>query len=87
MRGFKEETIMKPKTCAAIAAFLVLLILGFLIWSLSAPDPRPRSQGFQSEQERTEIRAKMAHHGILSAILDRETGETYFMRDGQKCRL
>jgi len=78
---------MKPKTLAASAAFLILLTLGFLIWSLSAPDPRPRFQGFKSEQERSEIRAKMAHHGILSAILDRETGEAYFFRDGVKCRL
>ena len=71
----------------AIATFLVLLILGFLIWSLSAPAPRRRSQGFKSETKRTEIRAKMDHHGIYTAILDRETGAAYFYRDGMKCRL
>jgi len=73
------------RALTASAVFLILLTLGFLIWSLSAPDPR--SHGFQSEKERTEIRLKMAHHGILSAILDRETGEAYFVRDGVKCRL
>jgi len=75
------------RALTTIAAFLILLYLGFLAWSLSVPNPRPRSQGFKSEKERTEIRAKMAHHGILSAILDRETGEAYFFRDGVKCRL
>jgi len=76
------------RTLTAIAAFLILLFLGFLIWSLSAPDPRPRSQDFKTEQERAEIKARMARHGINSAILDRETGERYFYNSkGQKCRL
>jgi len=75
------------RALTAIAAFLILLYLGFLIWSLSAPDPRPRSQGFKSEKERTEIRLKMDHHGIFTAILDRETGKAYFVRDGERCRL
>ena len=78
---------MKFKTLNALAAFLILLILAFLTWSLSAPDPYPRAGGFKTEQERTEIRLKMDHHGIFTAILDRETGKAYFMRDGVKCRL
>ena len=75
------------RVLTAIAAFLILLTLGFLIWSLSAPDPYPRAGGFKTEKERTEIRVKMAHHGIFTAILDRETGEAYFVRGGVKCRL
>jgi len=82
---FEEETIMKPKTCAAIAAFLVLLILGFLIWSLSAPDPRP--QGFKSEKERAYVAGRHRHHGIFMSRPNYETGEAYFIRDGVKCRL
>jgi len=78
---------MKPKILAAIAAFLILLILAFLIWSLSAPAPYPRAGGFKTETERAFFRAKLAHHGIFTAILDRETGEAYFVRDGVKCRL
>jgi len=76
---------MKPKTCVAIAAFLILLILGFLIWSLSAPDPG--SQGFKSEAERAYVAARHKHHGIFMSRPNRETGETYFIRDGVKCRL
>ena len=75
------------RAMAAIAAFLILLILTFLTWSLSAPAPYPRAGGFKTEKERTEIRLKMDHHGILSAILDRETGKAYFVRDGVRCRL
>ena len=75
------------RALTAIAAFLILFILGLLIWSLSAPAPYPRAGGFKTEQERTEIRLKMDHHGIFTAILDRETGKAYFMRDGVKCRL
>jgi len=75
------------RTLTAIAAFLVLLILGFLIWSLSAPDPRPRSQGFKTEAERAYVTARHKHHGILMSRPNYETGEAYFMRDGVKCRL
>ena len=79
---------MKPKTCAAIAAFLILLILDFLIWSLSAPAPRPRSSGFKTEQERTYVAGRHNHHGILMSRPNYETGETYFVNSkGQKCRL
>jgi len=78
---------MKPKTCAAIAAFLVLLILGFLIWSLSAPDPRPRFQDFKTEQERTYVAGRHNHHGILMSRPNYETGEAYFMREGKVCKL
>ena len=78
---------MKLKTCAAIAAFLVLLILGFLIWSLSAPDPRPRFQGFKTEQERTYVAGRHNHHGIFMSRPNYETRETSFMRDGKVCKL
>ena len=78
---------MKTHILASIAAFLILLILGFIAWSLSAPAPYPRAGGFKTEKERTEIRSKMAHHGIFTAILDRETGEAYFFRDGKVCKL
>jgi len=82
-----EEMIMKTKTLTAIAVFLILLTLGFLIWSLSAPDPRPRSQGFKTEKERAYVAARHRHHGILMSRPNYETGETSFMRDGEKCRL
>ena len=75
------------RALTAIAAFMILLILAFLIWSLSASDPYPRAGGFKTEQERTEIRLKMDHHGIFTAIFDRETGKAYFVRDGERCRL
>ena len=75
------------RAMAAIAAFLILLTLGFLIWSLSAPAPHPRAGGFKTEKERTEIRLKMDHHGIFTAILDRETGKAYFVREGKVCKL
>ena len=78
---------MKPKTLAAIAAFLVLLILGFLIWSLSAPDSRPRFQSFKTEQERAYITARHKHHGIFMSRPNYETGEAYFMREGRVCKL
>jgi len=75
------------RALTAIAAFLILLYLGFLIWSLSLPDPRPRSQGFQSEKERAYVAARHRHHGIKMSRPNYETGEVYFMRDGEKCRL
>jgi len=78
---------MKPKTCAAIAAFLVLLILGFLFWSLSAPDPRPQFQGFKTEKERAYVAGRHNHHGIFMSRPNYEIGETYFMRDGKRCKL
>ena len=78
---------MKPKTCAAIAAFLILLILGFLVWSLSAPAPRPRSSGFKTEQERTYIAGRHKFHGIFMSRPNYEIGEAYFMRDGVRCKL
>ena len=73
---------MKPKTLATLAAFLILLILGFLIWSLSAPDPRPKSQDFKTEKERVYFAAKLKYHGISSSVRNYETGEVYFYRDG-----
>jgi len=75
------------RALTASAVFLILLTLGFLIWSLSAPDPYPRAGGFKTEKERTEIRLKMDHHGIFTAIFDRETGKAYFMRAGTRCKL
>jgi len=75
------------RTLTAIAAFLILLYLGFLIWSLSAPDPYPRAGGFKTEAEREYVTARHKHHGILMSRPNYETGEVYFMRDGQKCRL
>ena len=75
------------RALTAIAAFLILLILGFLIWSLSAPDPRPRPQGFKSEKERAYVAARHKFHGIFMSRPNRETGKAYFVRDGVKCRL
>ena len=75
------------RALTAIAAFLILFILGFLIWSLSAPDLRPRSNGFKTEAEREYVTARHKHHGIKMSRPNYKTGEVYFMRDGKVCKL
>ena len=75
------------RALTASAVFLILLTLGFLIWSLSAPDPYPRAGGFKTEKERAYVAGRHKFHGIKMSRPNYETGEAYFMRDGQKCRL
>ena len=65
----------------------ILIILCFIAWSLSAPAPYPRAGGFKTEKERAYVTARHKHHGIKMSRPNYETGEAYFMRDGQKCRL
>ena len=75
------------RTLTAIAAFLILLYLGFLVWSLSAPDPRPQFQRFKTEKERAYVAGRHNHHGIFMSRPNYETGEAYFMREGKVCKL
>lgn len=76
------------RTVSGILGFALLvgimMALGF--WLLPDPPP-PRAHPVLTDADRRYVTARMKFHGIEHAELDEATGERYFWRDGERCRL
>jgi hypothetical protein len=69
-----------------LVALLLIAVLYFgTIWWMNQP-PIPSAIKL-TEAEKAWIEARHKYHGIWASIYDPETGESYFYRDGKKCRL
>lgn len=73
-----------------VKLFLILLLAFVYVlfaWWVMTPPPERRLPVQPTEAEKRYIEKRHKHHGIVSSVCDRETGECYFYRNGQKCKL
>jgi len=74
----------------AKVSIMLLFLWGYWMllmwWTEPAPPPPPSRPEF-SDEERAYVTARLKYHGIERAELDQATGERFFWRDGQRCRL
>lgn len=70
---------------AFIAFCVVVVCLG--VWKGIKPTVRTIKAGESYLAERWIVKAHKETHGISASTYNPETGENYFWREGQKCKL
>lgn len=81
----------RPDKLAMIAIVFLILIFSYAyvrVWDiLFGPPPASWQSSQPTTQERAYIKARHSYHGITSSVYDGATGERYFYRNGQRCKL
>jgi hypothetical protein len=80
-------TVVRWSLKVVVGAVLLVAYLLVLAWWISSPMPESERRVITqpTEVEARWLRERYDHHGIWISIT--EHGETYFWRDGQKCKL
>jgi hypothetical protein len=74
------------KLAAVVILLVAFLLFAFACWGLAPEPPRREVRQFTAAEKRW-IGERHRYHGISSSVADIETGELYFFRDGQRCKL
>ncbi len=71
----------------AIAATLFLIVYWIVASYLLSPPPAAYHAPPLTSEERQYINERYKYHGITSSVYDGVTGQRYFLRDGEHCKL
>lgn len=87
---FNRGALWFLKLMAGVVLSVLAFVLAVYLYgcSLSLASLPPRISAMQpTDAEKHWIKERMRHHGIVQFITDEATGERYFIRDGQRCKL